>query len=429
MNNRSFVVRETRTLLAQLHAFVLALLMFASVAQARAVVAPFHPMPNTVIALSIEDAAITMDIAVPLPELKLAMQGDWPPKSRALDDASRAAIVAYCKRHVVVRSSDNVVRPWEVQNVTVWESVDENVGSYQELRLRLRVDARANPFDTRHFALAYDAVIHQIPNHFALVEIIQDFSAGILETDKAVDIGVIRFDFATNTTPVLAVNAGDGSWSTGFRNIVAIGFRHVMLGYDHILFLLTLLIVAPLRAANGKWSLFQGWSYAAKRFLGISLAFTLGHSVALLIGAYEIVHVRASIVETLIAISIVVTAIHAIRPIFPEREWIVAAAFGTVHGLAFAEGIAGLVMSPGLRALTVGGFNVGIEAAQLVAMFCAIPLLLASRWRVYHVIRISVMTCAIVLAARWGVERARTIPPAVAAVGDQAAVLAVTRQY
>lgn len=58
------------------------------------------------------------------------------------------------------------------------------------------------------------------------------------------------------------------------------------------------------------------------------------------------------------------------------------------HGLAFAERLSGLALTALVRALAVGRFNIGVEGAQLVAMLCALPLVTASRWRVFPVIRV-----------------------------------------
>jgi hypothetical protein len=142
----------------------------------------------------------------------------------------------------------------------------------------------------------------------------------------------------------------------------------------------------------------SGW---ARRFVAISLAFTLWQSIALLVGAYELVPVPRTAIEILMAASIAIAAIHAIRPLFAGREWLVAAAFGTVHGLAFSESLAELTLAPWVRALAVGGFAVGVEAAQLVAMACAVLLLDASRWRIFHTVRVCTMVCAALVAGVW----------------------------
>ena len=363
-----------------------------------------HPMPNTVIAVSLGDDGARLDMAVPVPELRLALPATIPKTADLLAEPYRAAVIDYFLGHCIVRSVAGVTQAVTHQALTVEETRDETVGLYQELQIRLFVAATPT-FDARSFTLGYDAVIHQVPNHFAVVQVVRDFRAGIIDRDAGGDLGIIRYDFSRDVTPPLAIAARPGSRWRGVSATVALGFHHVATGFDHLLFLATLLIVAPLRVVNGRWSLFQGWGYAARRFLTISLAFTLGHSLALLVGAYDLVPVPRRLIEVLIAASILVAAIHAIRPLFRGREWLVAASFGTVHGLAFAEGLSGLALSGGTRVLAVAGFNLGVEGAQLVAMACAVPLIAASRWRQFSRVRVATMTAAALVACVWMVER------------------------
>jgi HupE / UreJ protein len=364
-----------------------------------------HPMPNTVIAVSLGDEGARLDIAVPIPELRLALPSTRAKTADLLIEPYRSAVIDYFLHHCVVRSVEAVAQPVVAQALRIDETRDDNVGLYQELRLRLWVAATPT-FNPRSFTLAYDAVIHQVPNHFAVVQVVRDFRAGVLQATESGEMGIIRYDFAHEVTPPLTVAAQPGSLWRGVRATIALGFHHVATGFDHLLFLATLLIVAPLRVLNGRWSLFQGWGYAARRFLAISFAFTLGHSLALLVGAYDLVPVPRRLIEVLIAASILVAAIHAIRPLFTGREWIVAAAFGTVHGLAFAEGLSGLGLIGVVRALAVAGFNIGVEGAQLVAMACAVPLLAASQWRRFGTIRVVAMSVAALIASVWMVQRA-----------------------
>jgi hypothetical protein len=364
-----------------------------------------HPMPNSVVAVSLGDEGARFDIAVPIPELRLALPPTIPKTGDLLAEPYRAAVIAYFLHHCAVRSVDGVAQPVVAQALTIDETRDDNVGLYQELRLRLWI--RASPsFNPRSFTLLYDAVIHQVPNHFAVVQVVRDFRAGVLEAPDSGEVGIIRYDFAHDVTPPLTVTAQPGSLWRGVRATIALGFHHVATGFDHLLFLATLLIVAPLRVVNGRWSLFEGWEFAARRFLAISLAFTLGHSLALLVGAYDLLPVPRRLIEVLIAASILIAAVHAIRPLFKGREWIVAAAFGTVHGLAFAEGLSGLALTGGVRVLAVAGFNIGVEGAQLVAMACAVPLLAGSQWRRFGTIRVAAMSVAALVACVWMVQRA-----------------------
>jgi hypothetical protein len=111
-------------------------------------------------------------------------------------------------------------------------------------------------------------------------------------------------------------------------------------------------------------------------------------------------------VEILIAFSILVTAIHAIRPIFPGREAYIAAGFGLVHGLGFASAISDLQLPPGPLMLSIFGFNLGIELMQLFVILLTIPwLVLLSRTRAYVWVRCGGAGLAAIASLGWMVNR------------------------
>lgn len=363
-----------------------------------------HPMPNTEIAISPGAGGVVFDIAIPEPELRLALPPELRSSADLLVEPRRSALARYFDAHVSVRTPAGAVVPLVAESMTRWEAHDANVGAYQELRVRI-VAPEAAGFDPRHFSLHYDAVIHQVPNHFALVYLDRDFHTGRIAGDTPVEVGVIRYDFRQDKTPPFEVTLVPGSAWRGLLASMALGFHHVAGGLDHLLFLASLLIVSPLRVVERRWSLFQGWRYTARRFLAISLAFTAGHSVSLMAGAFSWVHLPSSAVEIAIALSVLLAAIHAIRPLFAGNEWKIAAGFGLVHGLAFSETLSGGGLDAMTRASVVLGFNLGVEGAQLVVMACAVPLLYASRWRGFHALRIAAMACVILLAMVWIAQR------------------------
>src|SRR5207344_124722 len=179
------------------------------------------------------------------------------------------------------------------------------------------------------------------------------------------------------------------SWWQGFSSVLKVGVHHIAEGTDHLLFLLVLLLPAPLVAAGKYWGGFGGLKRALVQLLKIVSAFTVGHSLTLLIGALGWLRLPGQPVEILIAFSILISALHAIRPWFAGREVYIAAGFGLIHGLAFASSIAEYGFSPWYLAATVLGFNVGIELMQLVVVVVAIPwLILLARTQFYAPARI-----------------------------------------
>ena len=109
------------------------------------------------------------------------------------------------------------------------------------------------------------------------------------------------------------------------------GMRHIAEGTDHLLFLLALLLPAPLMAVGAHWTGFAEVRTSFLRILGIVTAFSIGHSLTLALAAWGLIRVPSRPIEVLIAFSILISAIHAFRPIFPGREARIAAFFGLIH--------------------------------------------------------------------------------------------------
>ena len=194
-------------------------------------------------------------------------------------------------------------------------------------------------------------------------------------------------------------------WS-GFGAAFRLGASHIAEGTDHLLFLLTLLLPAPLLAVAGRWRGRTTLRRSLIHILGIVTAFTLGHSLTLALAGLGVVHLPSQPVEVLIALSILVSAIHAIRPLFPGREAIIAAAFGLIHGLAFASALNELGVTGWYRLISLMGFNLGIEAMQLAVVAATLPaLLLLSRTRFYAIFRIIGAGFACAASSGWIAER------------------------
>ncbi len=158
---------------------------------------------------------------------------------------------------------------------------------------------------------------------------------------------------------------------------------------------------------NGKrWGGFGGTRYSIVKLVKTTTAFTIGHSLTLLIGALKLVQLSPQPVEILIAVSILVSAIHAIRPIFPGKEMYVAAGFGLVHGLAFASVLTNLNLGAGPMALSILGFNIGIELMQLFVILLVIPwIILLSGTTAYKNVRVAAAALAGIAAISWIAER------------------------
>jgi hypothetical protein len=194
--------------------------------------------------------------------------------------------------------------------------------------------------------------------------------------------------------------------SVGFSSLFRLGIRHIAEGTDHLLFLLALLLPAPLLVVRSRWADFAGVRRSLLQILSVVTAFTVGHSITLAVTASGLVHVSNRPVEVLIAFSILVSAAHALRPLFPGREALIAVFFGLIHGLAFAATLGRLGLGRWERVLSILAFNLGIEAMQLIVVAAIMPsLLLLSRTRGYFVLRIGGALFAGLAAVGWIAER------------------------
>ncbi len=182
--------------------------------------------------------------------------------------------------------------------------------------------------------------------------------------------------------------------------------RHIAEGTDHLLFLLVLLLPAPLAALHHRWGAPVGFRRSVLHILGIVTAFTVGHSITLTVAALGFVRVPGRPVEVLIALSIFVSAIHAFRPIFPGREAFIAGFFGLIHGLAFAATLDRLGLTRWDRVAGILAFNLGIEAMQMLVVLAILPsLLLMGQTRAYPVLRIAGASLAAAASLCWMAER------------------------
>jgi hypothetical protein len=192
----------------------------------------------------------------------------------------------------------------------------------------------------------------------------------------------------------------------GLPGLFRLGVRHIAEGTDHLLFLLVLLLPAPLVVMGSRWAGIAGVRSSLLRIVRIVTAFTLGHSIALAPAAFGVVHVPGHPIEVLIAISILISAVHALRPIFPGKEAGIAAFFGLIHGLAFASTLSDLGLGRWERLAGILSFNLGIETMQMAVVVATLPsLLLMSRTRAYPWLRTGGALFAIVASIGWIVER------------------------
>ena len=151
------------------------------------------------------------------------------------------------------------------------------------------------------------------------------------------------------------------------------GVWHIWVGFDHILFLLSLLLPAVGVWLGRRWQPVERFSAAFWDVLRIVTAFTVAHSITLSLAALGLIALPSRLVESCIAASVVLAALNNVWPVFHERRWMVAFTFGLIHGFGFASVLMDLGLPQGALALALLGFNGGVEVGQLAIVAVFLP--------------------------------------------------------
>lgn len=192
------------------------------------------------------------------------------------------------------------------------------------------------------------------------------------------------------------------------RSFISHGAHHIWNGYDHMLFLVTLLLPAVVMRSGNVWRPVETLGGAVWATTCVVTAFTLAHSITLSAAAFGIVELPSRLVECVIAISVAVAAINNLFPIVSRRAWIAVFVFGLMHGFGFASVLTDLGLPPARKLVALFAFNVGVELGQLAVVAGLLPaLFLMRRSATYtHVALPAGSTVIVIIGFMWFVQRA-----------------------
>jgi hypothetical protein len=260
--------------------------------------------------------------------------------------------------------------------------VDEHVDGHYAV-LSFSADCGLHPVE---LAVHYQLLFEVDPTHRGLLQLIGG--------------GGEQAAVLSREAPGASLNvAAPGRWQQ-FSAFLSEGIWHILKGYDHILFLLTLLLPAVVRYGSAGWEPRESLRDTALEVLQVVTAFTLAHSLTLSLAVLGLVHLPARWVECGIALTVLLGALNNLRPAIVRRRWAVAFAFGLVHGFGFASVLADLGLHGTNLALSLIGFNSGVETGQLLIVLAVLPIaFLARRTLIYRQAFMPVGSTAVVLLA------------------------------
>jgi hypothetical protein len=356
-----------------------------------------HSMPQSMVYLDIGSAAVRIECSLPLAELQLALPELHIGDERHLSKAQQNQLIAYGLRHIRLEGVDG--ERWTVGHaiVTLQMNIDHRDIIY-------RADYR-RPANSQSLRLRYDAITHEVVSHVALVAIRGDFSSSDLARTPEM-VGMLQ-----NPADSLAISMGHAPARGLFASATKMGIGHILTGYDHMLFLLSLVLVLPLTLKSGEWTDRKQLRDTAIALAKVITAFTVGHSITLLASTMLEWRLPTALVELCVAATVLVAAINIWKPIFAGREVVAAVLFGLIHGIAFASAIGQHLLDPVLRFEVILGFNLGIELVQLLlASLVVLPAWSAASLPQFARVRLVAALIVAGIAGYWFVERIPAVP-------------------
>lgn len=192
-----------------------------------------------------------------------------------------------------------------------------------------------------------------------------------------------------------------------FFGFLVEGVRHIWVGFDHILFLVALLLPAVLTRVDGHWAAVVALRPVLVNVTSMVTAFTLAHSVTLSLAALGWVAPPPRWVEPAIAATVVVAALNNLYPLVQGRRWLIAFGLGLVHGFGFAGALTEIRLPAGALVPALAGFNIGVELGQLAIVMLLVPsaYMLRATWLYQRVLVVGGSTVAALIALLWLIER------------------------
>ena len=262
-------------------------------------------------------------------------------------------------------------------------------GAYAVMNFNLQCSSPVN-----QLKITYQLLFDLDPTHRGLVQISKDQST--------------EFIVFSPENQQLEINVSSpNQWQT-FHQFLSEGVWHIWIGYDHILFLLCLLLPSVVRKTSTGWIQNDHFTRTLWQVGKIVSAFTIAHSITLALAVLQMVNLSTRLVESGIAFSVILVAVNNLYPFFSERVWLVAFGFGLIHGFGFASVLSDLGLTMTNLGTALISFNLGVELGQLAIMSIFLPIAYCLRnyWFYKRVVLYAGSHAIMLLAMVWFLQRA-----------------------
>jgi hypothetical protein len=410
-----------------------------------------HKASDAYLTLHVDGAVVDARIDVALRDLDRDLDLDTDADDRLSwkEVRTRWADIAALARTDIHLSADGARCTPDAASAPVTDAnapalTEHSDGRYAVLRLQWHCEA-----PVRQLSIAYELFAKTDPTHRGIARVSQaDANADAPAPRLAVlspGSGWHRFKLSPSAVPVVAASAATADRvetpaplplpaaarraaevdatpdadtpPSSFLGFVREGIHHILVGYDHILFLLSLLLPAVwIRGAStdprtgvtrARWMPSNDLRLALANVLKVVTAFTVAHSITLALSVFDVVDPPSRWVESVIAASVVLAALNNLWPVISEARWKLTFVFGLVHGFGFASALKDAGLAKGALAGPLVGFNLGVEIGQLCIVAIVLPLAWALRGtRTYRGTFAAGSLAIAAVAGLWLVQRA-----------------------
>lgn len=275
--------------------------------------------------------------------------------------ARREAVFAYALARLQIASSGQNcgLAPADLK------SVEHTDGGYAVLYFNIDCPA---PVD--HFTVSYRLFANIDPSHRGLLQV---------RGNSSTQTAVLGPD-----DPTVKIDLDETSLWRAFTDYLLQGIHHIWIGLDHVLFVITLLLPAVLLYRDRRWQPRDRPGSAVREVVEVVTGFTIGHSITLSLAVLGVVSLPSRLVESAIALTIVLMALDNVYPVVPRGRWALALAFGLAHGFGFASVLIDLGLPSQALAVALFGFNVGVEIGQLAIVAVVLPVAILLRRTAFY---------------------------------------------
>lgn len=327
-----------------------------------------HAPEQSYVYLTIDDHAVSGRVEITHRDLNTLFGLDWPERMRVEQhqiDQVKDRVNDYVEQRLGFSIND------EKKTINIVDHSTLSVTFAKFLRVHFEL-SEINEMP-KYIDITNNLIFNDMPNHQSLLVIENNWKTGTYNNEAMVSL-----TFTPDTTQQ-RLDLSDGSTLNALWGLIKMGLHHILIGADHILFLIALLIPSVMSFKSSHWQGNNSFKSAFVRIVKIVTVFTIAHSITLSLSALDIIFIPSRIVESVIAFSIAAAAIHIILPRFLTHSLWLVLVFGLFHGIGFASVLKELEFPQHFMFESLLGFNIGVELGQLAIVCAVIPVLFMFR--------------------------------------------------